>query len=141
MKRSIIVGAVIGTVAVAGAGVAWAVLSGVVVVPDAIQGIATGGGANSCQTGAVTFTVPDPTWSNSAGDYTVSTIGYSGINTQCVNLGTADLILNITDGSPTSLANATATNMSSSSGTLTLSTPIPFDDATTGTYRYLVKDQ
>ncbi len=139
MRTKLVIGLTVGGL-VAATGVAWAVLGGVLITPDAVQGIVTGGGSGSCQNSGVTFTVPDPTWSNTDGDYVVASIGYSGIATACVSLGTADLVLNITDGSPTSIATATASNLSSANGTLTLSTAISFDEATTGQYRYLVKD-
>ena len=139
MKKTLAIG--LTTVAVVAAGgVAWAALGGFVSVPDVVQGVATGGGGGSCQVTSVTFTVPTPTWDNTMGDYAVTTIGYSGITTQCVNLGTADLVLNLTNGGTQSLATATASNMSSASGTLTLSTAVSFDDASSGTYNYLVKD-
>ena len=139
MRKTLAVGLTAG-VALAAGGVAWAVLGGFVAVPDVVQGIATGGGSGSCQGNAVTFTVPDPTWDNSMGDYAVTQVAYSGISTQCVNLGTADLVLNLTNGSTQSIATATASNMSAATGTLTLSTAVSFDDATSGTYNYLVKD-
>lgn len=139
MRKKLAVG-VVAAVAVAGGGVAWAALGGFLVTPNLVQGLVVGSGSVSCQTGGVTFTVPTPTWSNTAGDYMVSTLNYSGINTTCVNLGTADLVLNITSGGTNSLANATATNMSTAAGTLNLSTAIPYDDAVSGRYVYFVKD-
>lgn len=140
MKRLLIAGLTAVGVVAAG-GVAWAMLGGTIVLPDISQGFAQGGGGGGCQTSSVTFTVPDPTWSNTAGDWMVSTIGYSGISTVCVNLGTADLQLTLTaDNQQNAAATATATNMGSSSGTLTLSSAVPFDTATSGDYYYLVKD-
>lgn len=138
MKKKL-VAAVAGFGVVATAGAAWAFLGGQVVVPDGIQGLVQGSGPVSCQTGGVTFTVPDPVWNSSAQDYVVSTIGYSGITTACVNLGTADLLLNVTSGGAT-VTSAQATNMSSASGTLTLTTPLDFDTATSGQYNYFVRD-
>lgn len=139
MKKKIIVTAAVGgTLAISG--IAWATLSGVLVTPDVVQGLINGGGSGSCQTGGITFTVPEPTWSNSDGDYMVSDIAYSQIAAACVTLGTADLVLNITDGSTNSIANATASDMGNTSGNLTLSNSITFDEAVTGQYFYLVKD-
>lgn len=140
MKTKLI-GALIASGIVLTASTAWALLSGVLVTPDVMQGLINGTGSGGCQTGGVTFEVPDPVWDNTLGDYMITSIGYDQIATACVSLGTADLVLNITDGGPSSITTATATNMQSSSGTLTLSNPISFDDATTGQYSYIVKDQ
>lgn len=125
------------------AGAAFAVVSGFVVTPDIDTGSVSGsGGSNSCQAGSgVTFTVPNPTWSDTLGDYAVSTINYSGITSTCTGLGTADLTLNITIPPATSsIANATASNISSATGSLTLSTPITYSDAANGDYNFIVKD-
>ena len=125
----------------AAGGIAWATLGGAITGTDVITGIATGTGSNSCQTGGLTFDVPSPTWNNSAGDYVVSTVDYSGIATACVNLGTADLIITVTaNGSTQSIATATASNLSSATGTLSLSTPVSFDEITNGRIYYLVEN-
>ena len=139
MKKKL-VGALVAGGTLVTASTAWALLSGVLVTPDVVQGLINGGGSGSCQTGGITFTVPEPTWSNTDGDYMISAIAYSQIAAACVTLGTADLVLNITDGSTNSIANATATDMGNTSGNLTLSNSITFDEATTGQYFYLVKD-
>jgi hypothetical protein len=140
MRKRVIAG--VATVGIVGAGaVAWAALGGIVNVPDVVQGIAQGGGASSCQTTAVTFDVPEPTWNNSLGTYAVSTIGFSGITSACVTLGTADLLLTLTNNNgQTIYATATASNMSATSGTLNLSQPVPFDLATSGSFNYLVRN-
>jgi ethanolamine utilization protein EutP (predicted NTPase) len=134
-KKVIIPIAVVGIAATATA--AFAALGGFLNVPSAIQGLVAGGGAASCQTTAVTFTVPDPSYVN--GEYVISTIGYSGISSACVDLGTADLNLNIWDGTST-LASGDAINMTSTSGVITLSSAVDFDESVNATYIYLVKD-
>lgn len=139
MKRAAVAGLTAAGVLAAG-GVAWAVLGGSLLVPDAVQGVIQGGGSGSCQTGGLTFTIPSPTWDNQMGDYAITTVAYSGVSTQCVNLGTADLIVNLVNGGTNSIATATASNMSSATGTLTLNNAVSFDDATSGTWNYLVKD-
>lgn len=141
MKR-VAIGAAIVVLVIGVAGVAWALLGGSVTSPDISIGRATGTGSTSCQTQAVNFDVPPPTWDSTLGDYAVTTVDYAGIESACVSLTTADLLLTITpSGGSTVLATASATDMSASSGTLTLSTAISFDDASTGSYEYLVKDQ
>ena len=140
-RRTIGITTAVAALGAAAGGVAYAVIGGTLAVPDLSIGLVTGQGSNSCQTTAITFTVPSPTWSNVVGDYVVSSIDYSGITTPCVNLGTADLTLNITaSGGTNSLTNATALNMSNASGTLILSTAITYSDATTGRYNWTVKN-
>lgn len=80
-------------------------------------------------------------WDNTIGDYAVSNIAYSGITTTCQNLGTADLVLNLTiPPSGTSIANATATNMSAGSGALILNNSISYADAANADYNFFVRD-
>lgn len=139
MKKKTIFGGVIVTGLVASMGVAWATLSGILVVPDAISGAVQGNGASSCQTAAVTFTVPDPTFSVSSQDYVVSTIDYSGISTSCVQLGSADLLLNLTLGN-SGLTSGQISNLTASSGTINLEAEVPFSDVTSARFNYLVRD-
>jgi len=137
MRKKVIAG--VATVGIVGtAGMAFAALGGILNVPDVVQGLVSGGGASSCQTNAVTFTVPDPTFDNTLGKYQISTLGYSGITTTCQNLGTADLDVQLWDG--TTLSSGSAVDMTSSSGTITLSNSVDFDDAVNADYIYLVKD-
>lgn len=138
-RKKLIVGlSVVGVVAATG--VAIAAIAGFVQVPDAVTGIATGGGSNSCQSTPVTFIVPEPVYDNSLNEYAVGTIDYSGISATCVNLSTADLIVTVTDGSSLVYATAAATNMTVNSGTLTLSQPIPFETAASASYVFLVRN-
>jgi hypothetical protein len=140
MRRKKIVAGVIVVGVVATAGVAFAAIAGFVQVPDAVTGLAAGGGSASCQTTPITFEVPEPTFDTSVNQYTVSTIDYSGISSTCVTLGTADLVVTITDGSTTVYATATASNMALSTGTLTLSQGIEFEAAASASYNFLVRD-
>jgi hypothetical protein len=137
-KKLIVPLVVVGTVTAVG--VAFAAIGGFVQVPDAITGLATGGGSSSCQTTSITFTVPEPTFDATVNQYTVSTIDYSGISPACVTLGTADLIVTITNGGSTVYATATASNMNASFGTLNLSSDIEFEDATSASYNFLVRN-
>lgn len=138
MKKKLVTGLVAVGV-VGSAGIAYATIGGFLNLPGIVQGIATGNGSNSCQTGPVTFTVPDPTWSNSASDYIVSSLDYSGISTPCVTLATADLEVQVLAAGQ-SVASATASNMQASTGTLTLSSPVPYGQMQAATVNYLVKD-
>lgn len=139
--RKRIIGGVVAVGIVASAGVAWAVLGGTVTAPDVITGLANGGGSNSCQSGGLTFTLPSPTWDNSTGGYVISSVSFSGLSTACVNLGTADVVLNLTTGnSSTSIATGTALNAQASSGTINLGTPLDFDIANNANYHYLVRN-
>ena len=137
MKKLIAIPAV-GMGVLAAGGIAWAALGGFVNVPDVIQGAATGQGASSCQTSALTFTLPEPTWDAATTDYVVTSISYSGISTPCVNLATVDLELRIVSGSQT-LATATEANLSSSSGSMSLTPAVSFDTAANAEFVYLVK--
>jgi hypothetical protein len=141
MKKLIVIPAV-GVGILAAGGVAWAILGGTVTAADIAQGIASGGGSNSCQTGGLSFTVPAPTWSDSDGNYMVSTIDYSNLSSACVNLGTADIVLNLTasGNSGPSIASGTETDAQASTGTINLSTPLSYDAAQSATYRYLVEN-
>lgn len=142
MKRKTIIGGIV-TVGVLGTTtVAWAFITGILNVPNTVQGLVQGGGAVSCQSGsAVVFDVPEPTWNNSIGSYTVSTLDYSNITTSCVNLGTADLIVNITtSGSNSSIAAGQANNLGSATGTIVLSQPVEFDVITTANINFLVQN-
>mgnify|MGYP000597852771 CR=1 FL=1 len=121
----------------AAGGVAWAALGGVVYLPDVVQGIATGNGGNSCQTSALSFTVPTPTWSNSLQDYAVSTVDYSGVTQICQNQATADLELRLVVNNST-VATASAANLQTVGGTLTLSQEVTYDAATSADFVYLV---
>lgn len=142
MKRKKLTAALATVGVLAVGGVAFAALSGLVVVPDVITGLAQGPGAVSCQGSSVTFTVPDPTWNPSLGEYAVTTIDYSNIATTCVNLGTADLVLTITPANTsTVLALGTATDMGASAGSITLSQALPFDTAAGADFQYLVRNQ
>jgi hypothetical protein len=87
----------------------------------------------------VTFTVPEPTFDNTLGKYQISTLGYSGITTTCQNLETADLDVRLWRNGAT-LASGSASNMTSGSGTITLSNSVDFDDAVNAQFIYLVKD-
>ena len=125
---------------IASGGIAWAILSGTVVLPDVSQGVASTVGGGSCQGAtSVNFTVPTPTWDNAGAEYVVSTLNYSNISTPCVNLGTADLQVYVTANGAT-IGSATASNLSSATGTLTLSQPIAYADITTASYSYLVSE-
>jgi len=138
MRKKVIAGvATVGIVAAAG--VAFAALGGILNVPSAVQGFVTGNGASSCQTNAVTFTVPDPTFDSTLGKYQISTLGYSGITTACQALETADLDVHLWRNGST-LASGSAVDMKSGSGTITLSNSLDFDDAVSAQYIYLVKD-
>jgi len=138
MRKRVITGlATVGIVATAG--VAFAALGGILNVPNLVQGLVVGGGTTSCQTNAVTFTVPEPTFDNTLGKYQISTLGYSGITTTCQNLETADLDVRLWRNGAT-LASGSASNMTSGSGTITLSNSVDFDDAVNAQFIYLVKD-
>lgn len=137
--RRLVIGAVAAGGVVAAGGIAWALLGGLVTVPQIAQGVATGGGANGCQTVPVNWQIPTPTWNATANDYVITQVSYSGVTNTCVTLGTADLIVNVVVGGQ-SLANGSSLNMGASTGTITLSGPVPFDDASTAQYRYLVRD-
>lgn len=141
MRRAVIAGVVAFAVAVT-AGVSYAVILANVAVPSLDTGTGNGTGATSCQTGStITFTWPSPTWDNTNGEYSVSTLNYSNITNACVTLGTADLTVNIVlSGQSSSAATATATNMSAATGSLTLSAPIEFEDASTASIRFFVKN-
>ena len=139
-KKKVGIISAVGITAVAGAGVAFAAIAGFVQVPDAVTGFANGGGSNSCQTTAVTFVVPEPTFDSSVNQYTVSTIDYTGISATCISLGTADLLLTVTNGSSLVYATASATNMNSGGGTLTLSANIEFEAATSADYNFLIRN-
>lgn len=138
MKRLVVAAVAAGGVVAAG-GIAWALLGGLVTVPQIAQGVATGGGASSCQTVPVNWTLPTPVWNSSANDYVISTVDYSGVSSTCVSLGTADLIVNVVVG-PNSVADGTELNLTATTGTITLSTPVPFDDASNAQYAYLVRN-
>jgi hypothetical protein len=140
MRRKKIVAGVVVVGLVASAGVAFAAIAGFVQVPDAVTGFANGTGSTSCQTTAITFEVPEPTFDTSVNQYTVSTIDYSGISSTCVTLGTADLVVTVTNGSSTVYATATASNMTLSTGTLTLSQDIEFEDSASASYNFLVRN-
>lgn len=138
-KTGIVVGTVVGSVAVAG--VAWAALTATITVPAISTGFGTAPGSSSCQTAPVTFEVPSPTWSPQLGDYAVSSIAFGSITSTCVNIGTADLILTVTmPNSNAQIATGTASNLSSSSGTITLSNAIPFELASEADYYFLVRN-
>ena len=141
--RKAAVGGIVVVGFVAGAGVAWAALGGILNVPDVLSGVAAGPGAVSCQSGStVTFDVPTPTWDNVTGEYSVSTLDYSGITNTCVTLGTADLLVNVTlQGSNSSVANAQSLNMGSASGTLVLSSSVAYDDLIVGDINFLVRNE
>lgn len=138
MRKVAIVG-LTAAAAVAGATVAWAVFTANIVVPAINTGQGTGVQPSSCQTSQITFTVPDPTFSASAGEYQITTLDYSGIDTACINLGTADLNVNMVNGS-TLLADGTASNMGAASGSITLSAPVEFDMAAQADYRFMVSN-
>ena len=140
MKRKLVaVAIVVPTVAVAG--VAWALIGGIINVPAIAQGFIPGSGAQGCQTSGVTFDIPDPTWDNTAGTYVVTTVDYSGITANCVSLGTADLNLTLTGGAnPNPIATGNASNMGATSGTLTLDNPVEFDLIATANFNFIVKD-
>lgn len=138
--RKKIIGGVVVVGLIASAGVAWAAITGIVNVPDVVQGIGSGGGASSCQTSAVVFDVPEPTWNNTVDDWAVTSIDFSGITTACVNLGTADLLVTITDGGGTVLADGQSLNMGASSGSIGLSAPVPFDMAANADYNFIVRN-
>lgn len=140
MKKKLITG--ITFIAVLGsAGIAWAFINGTVTVPDVVAGLASGGGANSCQTNPITFILPDPTWDQTMGEYTVNAIGYSGIDTACINLGTADLTLTITaSGQTVALSTGTATDIGTSAGTISIVQAVPFDVAANSDYNFLVSN-
>lgn len=135
MKKWIAAAVPVGVVAAGG--IAWAALGGVVYLPDVVQGIATSNSPNSCQNSALSFTVPTPTWSNSLQDYAVTTVDYSGVTTQCQNLATADLELRVVVNNST-MATASAANLTTATGTLTLSQAITYDAATSADFVYLV---
>lgn len=139
-KKLVTVAVAVG--AVSAAGVAWAALSGIIYTPSVVQFIATAGTPANCQSGStVELTIPEPTWDNTLGDYAVASIDYANITSGCVSLGTADLILNITTGgSPTSIANGSVLNLSSTSGTIVLNNPLPFDTASNGEFNYIVRN-
>lgn len=141
MKKLIVIPAV-GVGVLAAGGIAWAVLGGTVTAADIAQGVASGGGSNSCQTGGLVFTVPAPTWSNTDGDYMVSTIDYANLSSACVTLATADIVLNLTasGNSGPSISSGTETDAQASTGTITLTTPLTYDAAQSATYRYLVEN-
>ena len=141
-RRTIGIATAVVALGAASTGVAWAILGGTVTAADIAQGVASGGGSNSCQTGGLTFTVPSPTWSNSDGTYNVSTIDYSGLSAACVTLGTADIVLNLTASGQAgpSIASGTVTNATATTGTITLSTALSYDSAQSATYRYLVEN-
>ena len=71
-KPLIIAGVVGGSIITAAT--AWALLGGTVLLPDAVEGLASAGGGGSCQTAALTFTVPDPTWDATQSAYVVSSL-------------------------------------------------------------------
>lgn len=137
MKRTAAVAVPIALVAAGG--VAWAALGGVVYLPDVVQGLATPNGGNSCQTSALSFTVPTPTWDATLGDYAVTTLDYSGVSQICQNQGTADLQVRLVNANNT-LATATALNLQTNGGTLTLSQAVTYDAATSADYVYLVSN-
>lgn len=137
-RKALIVGIAGGSILLAGA--AWAAIGGFVQVPDAVTGLANGNGSASCQTSPITFDVPEPTFDTNTNRYVVSTVGYSGINTTCTILQTADLVVTITNGSSTVYATATASNMTSTNGTLNLSSDIEFEDAASADYNFLVRN-
>lgn len=125
----------------AASGVAWAMLTATITVPDIAVGEGLGGGSASCQTSSPTFEVPAPAWDATLGDYAIDSINYSGIDSSCVTLATADLILTITPGnSNTVLATGSDLNMASSSGTINLSQDIPFDIASNARFAFYVRN-
>jgi hypothetical protein len=137
-RRTIAVGAAVSGVVVC-AGVAYAALSGTVVVPGVAVGAAAGGGSTSCQTVGVTFEIPDPSWDVSLSEYAVADIDYSGVQASCVTLGTADLVLTLTSGGSV-LASGSALNMTQASGTINLNQAVSFDDASTATFNFIVRN-
>jgi hypothetical protein len=139
MKKKII-GGIVAIGLIVSAGIAWAAIVGFVNVPDVVQGIASGTGSTSCQLTAITFDIPEPEWNVSLADYGVSTVDYGGISQTCQNLGTADLLLTVTDNNNV-IATGSALNMSSASGTITLSSPVIFDTAANADYNFLVRNQ
>lgn len=136
MKRKILIGSLIGGGVVITAGAAFALLGGIVALPDIAQGLA-GGTANACQTNAVNFVVNDPAWDSTAMSWLVTSVDYANIDTACTNLTTADLELRITDNAGT-LATATATNMTTAGGTMTITPPLDFDTINGANFQYLV---
>jgi hypothetical protein len=137
-KKSIIFGSVaFSTVAVATA--AFALIAGFVNAPNADTGTATGAGGGSCQSGAITFDWPVPTYSNTTGVYAVDQIAYSGISPACVTAGDADLFLNISfECSPNSVATGSVINISATSGNISLSADLDFVEVPSATVNFLV---
>ena len=140
-RKRAVVGTLVTVSVVAMAGAAWAYITSTASAPGFNTGAATTSTVASCQAGAIAFTWPSPTWSDTAGDYMVTTLDYSGIDAACVTLATADLQVNVSlTGSTTSASNATALNMSAATGTLTLSTPLAFNDVSTSDVNFYVKN-
>jgi hypothetical protein len=140
-KRTAVTGIVVVSV-LATAGAAWAFVSATISSPTLDTGSITGNASATCQTGtSIAFAWPAPVWSDTTGDYSVTTLDYSNITAACVTLATADLQVNIAlNGTTVSVANATAANMSATSGTLNLSTPMEFSDAQTSVVSFFVKN-
>lgn len=140
-KKRAIVGTVVAVSLVATAGAAWAYIASTATAPGFNTGAANTSTTATCQTGAIAFEWPSPTWSDGTGNYMVSTLDYSGIDAACITLATADLQVNVSlAGSTVSASNATASNMSAATGTLTLSTPLAFNDVSTSKVNFYVKN-
>ena len=136
MKRKILIGSLIGGGVVITAGAAFALLGGIVALPDIAQGLA-GGTANACQTSAVNFVVNDPVWDSTAMSWLVTSVDYTNIDPLCVNRATADLELRITDNG-NQLATGNAANMTAAGGTMTITPALQFDTINGADFQYLV---
>jgi hypothetical protein len=136
-KKTTAVLTAFGVVAVGG--VAWAVISGIVATPNVVTGLVNGLGEQSCQTTGLTFTVPEPDYNATTGEYTVSTIGVSNVDLACVDDATVAVDLNLYDvtGQET-IAFGGVSGASVTAFTITLSDPVRYDIATQASYRYLV---
>lgn len=135
MKKKLVIAGVIGGVMVT-ASAAYALLGGTVTLPDIAQGLA-GGTSNACQTSAVNFVVGDPVWDSSSVSWLITSVDYTNIDLLCVNAGDADLDLKITDGAAT-LSTGTATNMTASNGSMTITPALDFDTINGADFQYLV---
>jgi hypothetical protein len=137
MKRKVVVTSALIGLTVAGTATAWALITGTVTIPNIAEGISTGT-SGSCQTNAVNFVVPAPTWNPSTTAYEISSVAYTDVDPACVTLGTADLELNIVKGGIT-VGSASDSNMGASTGSMSLTPALGIDVIDGATFNYLVK--
>lgn len=121
MKKRLAIIAGLTVVFLTGAAVAFAVLGGTVTGITGAVGVATGS-SSACQNQNVNFSWGGATWDNAAGQWNVTTLGYSNITNACV---TANAVLNyaVENSSGITVASGNATT-TATSGTITLATPI-----------------